>query len=136
MVSNIIKLSLGSLLFFVFVACLNKNKIDIKVFKKSSLTDSCKYYAEDARQLVSNLSCYSCHITGGERLNDIPSFDKLAAMDSLKLVNYVFIKKHNGDYNRKGAFQTSKMDTLSDCEIKSAIRYIKDAGRNIPMPGP
>ena len=134
MVSNIIKLSLGSLLFFLFVACLNKNKIDIKVSKKSSLPDSCKYYAEDARQLVSNLSCYSCHIKGGERLNGIPSFDELAAMDSLKLVNFVFVKKHNGNYNMKGAFKTSRMDTLSGCEIKSAIRYIKDAGRYIAIP--
>lgn len=124
MVSNTIKLSLGSLLFFLFVGCLIKNKIDIQVSKKSSLPDSCKYCAEYASQLVSNLSCYSCHIKGGERLNDISSFDELVAMDSLKLVNYVFIKKHNGDYNRKGAFQTSRMDTLSDCEIKSVIRYI------------
>lgn len=132
MVSNIIKLSLGSLLFFLFLACLNEN--NIKVSKKSILQDPCKYYAYDAGQIVSNLSCYSCHIRGGEKLNDIPSFDELAAMDSLKLINFVFIKKHNSDYSMKGAFKTSRLDTLSDCDIKSVIRYIKDYGRNIPMP--
>jgi len=55
-------------------------------------------------------------------------------MDSLKLLNFVFTKKHNGNYSMKGAFKTARMDTLSDCEIKSAIRYIRDYGRDIPIP--
>ncbi|OWK71740.1 hypothetical protein CBW18_04530 [Pedobacter sp. AJM] len=134
MVSNTIKLSLGSILFFLFVACINENKINIKAQKKNSLPDSCRYYAYDARQIISNLSCYNCHIRRGERLNNILSFDELATMDSSKLVNFVFIKRHNGNYSMKGAFKTNRMDTLSDCEIKNAIHYIKDYGRDIPMP--
>lgn len=133
-VSNTTRLSLGSILLFMFVACINENKIKIKAPKKNSLPNSCRYYAYDAGQIVSNLSCYNCHIRRGERLNNIPSFDELAAMDSLKLLNFVFTKKHNGNYSMKGAFKTARMDTLSDCEIKSAIRYIRDYGRDIPIP--
>lgn len=56
-------------------------------------------------------------------------------MDSVKLVSYAFTKKHKGWYGKTGTFKDAKMDTLSDCEIKSAIRYIKDAGRSIAIPG-
>ncbi|WP_157263331.1 hypothetical protein [Pedobacter sp. R20-19] len=49
------------------------------------------------------------------------------------LIDYAFTKKHKGLYSKTGTFKASRMDTLSDCEIKSVIRYIKDFGRDIPM---
>ncbi len=54
-------------------------------------------------------------------------------MDSLKLINYVFKKKHKDWYSKNGTFKAARMDTLSECEIKSVIRYIKDQGRDTPM---
>jgi len=54
-------------------------------------------------------------------------------MDSLKLIDFVFTKKHKGWYGKTGTFKTPRMDTLSECQIKSVIRYIKDQGRDIPM---
>ncbi|GAA4208986.1 hypothetical protein GCM10022289_33780 [Pedobacter jeongneungensis] len=132
MVSNIIKLSLGSLLVLIFFNCKNAEKRGKNMTKIS--TETCNYYKYDAHQIVSNLSCYDCHLRTNERLdNNIPTFGELSAMDSLKLVDYAFTKKHKGDYSKEGAFKTSRMDTLTDCEIKSAIRYIKDYGRDIPM---
>jgi hypothetical protein len=53
-------------------------------------------------------------------------------MDSLKLVNYAFTKKHKGWYGKNGTFKASKMDTLNKCEIKSVIRFIKDYTRDTP----
>ncbi len=97
MVSNTIKLSLGSLLFFVMLACINKSKNN-KLITKKITVDSCNYYKYDARQIVSNLSCYNCHLRTDERLdNNIPTFSELSAMDSLKLVDYTFTKKHKGE---------------------------------------
>ena len=63
---------------------------------------------------------------------NIFTFQEISSMDSLKLIDYAFTKKHKGWYSKSGTFKGSKMDTLSDCEIKSVIRYIKDAERDIP----
>ena len=134
MVSNIIKLSLGSILFLFTAACLNKPKSKENTLIKKKLIDTCRYYAYDVHQIVSNLGCYNCHIWAGKRLNEISTFEELAEMDSLKLINYAFTKKHKGWYSKTGSFKTARMDTLTDCEIKNVIRYIKDAARNIPMP--
>jgi len=131
MVFNTIKLSLGSLLILLFFNCQNAKKSNKKIIKKS--TDTCKYYRYDARQIVSNLGCYNCHVKNGERWYKMPTFRELSAMDSLKLVDYAFTRQHKGWYSKDGTFKSAKMDTLTDCEIKSAIRYIKDYGRDIPM---
>ncbi|WP_316828228.1 hypothetical protein [Pedobacter miscanthi] len=134
MVSNTIRLSLGSLLFFAMLACTNKSKNTENIAVKKKIDATCKYYAYDAQQTVSNLGCYNCHVRTDKRLFEIPTFSELSIMDSLKLVDYAFTKKHKGNYSKKGAFKTSRMDTLTDCEIKSTIRYIKDYERNIVMP--
>lgn len=60
------------------------------------------------------------------------TFRELSNLDSLKLIEYVFKKKHNGWYEKNGTFMASRMDTLNDCEIKSVIRYIKDYNRDTP----
>lgn len=131
---SIIKLSLGSVLISFAFACSNgiKNNDDIK--KKNE--DTCKYYRYDAGQIISNLGCKNCHIRMSIEEKDeygAITFLGLAAMDSLKLINYVFDKKHKGWYSKNGTFKAARMDTLSECEIKSVIRYIKDQGRDIPM---
>ena len=133
MVSNIIRLSLGSLLLVIFISCNNKRKYGNE--KRVSIENKCNYYQYDAHQTVSNLGCQNCHVIYGERIGqNFLTFTELSLMDSLKLVKYAFINKHRGWYSKTGTFRASRMDTLSDCEIKSAIRYIKDAGRSIAIP--
>ncbi|KQM78841.1 hypothetical protein ASE74_12845 [Pedobacter sp. Leaf216] len=131
---SIIKLSLGSLLLTLLYACSNEIKNNEDVKKKKA--DTCKFYRYNAGQIISNLGCKNCHIRMAIEEKDeygAITFIGLAAMDSLKIVDYAFTKKHKGWYSKSGTFKGSKMDTLSDCEIKSVIRYIKDAGRDIPM---
>ncbi|NTD95631.1 hypothetical protein G6M26_22755 [Agrobacterium tumefaciens] len=134
MISNIIKLSLGSILFLFTAACLNKPKSKENTLIKKKTIDTCRYYAYNVHQIVSNLGCYNCHIWAGKRLNEISTFEELASMDSLKIIEYAFTKKHKEWYSKTGSFKTARMDTLSDCEIRNVIHYIKDAARNIPMP--
>jgi len=132
MVSNLIKLSLGSLLSILLFACQNVKENTIK---KS--VDTCRFSRYDVGQLISNFGCKNCHIASIEERIDSKgsiSFRGLAAVDSLKLIDYIFTKKHKGWYNKDGNFKTARMDTLSECEIKNIIRYIKDSGRDIPMP--
>ena len=129
--SNIIKLSLGSsILLLLVISCQdNNNPIEKTV-------NICKYYRYDAHQIVSNLGCQNCHlpyVAGQKDDRGWATFNDLAIMDSLKLVNYTFTKKHKGWYSKTGTYKEAKMDTLNECEIKSVIRYIKDSGRDIPM---
>ncbi len=56
------------------------------------------------------------------------TFSDLVSMDILKLIDYVFNKKHKGWYSKTRTFKASQMDTLSDCEIRNVIRFIKDFG--------
>jgi len=138
MASNMImiKLSLGSLLFFLVIACTSNSKNTANVNVKKKRIDTCIYYNRyDAHQIVSNLGCQNCHVPYGDRMSKkILTFSELSTMDSLKLVDYTFTKKHKGWFSKTGPCKDAKMDTLSDCEIRNAIRYIKDSGRNIPVP--
>jgi len=134
MVSNLTKLSLGSLSIFLFLSCQNATEYKNSVGNKTS--DTCRYYRYDAGQIISNYGCKNCHVS--INVNKIDTYGLitlrgLAAMDSLKLIDYAFTKKHKGWYSKNGDLKTARMDTLSDCEIRSVIRYIKDFGRDIPM---
>ncbi len=131
MVSNLIKLSLGSLVCFFIMACISKPQNTAG--SQTIMIDTCKYYKYNSHQVISNLGCYNCHVRAGDRWYDMPTFSELSQMDSLMLIDYAFTKKHKGLYSKTGTFKASRMDTLSDCEIKSVIRYIKDFGRDIPM---
>jgi len=138
MVLNITKLSLGSLLMPMIISCNNQSEHNANaVIVNKKLKDTCKYQAYDEHQIISNLSCKSCHLSPDIEIEDDrgwPTFRGLANMDSLKLVDYVFTKKHQDSYSKNGAFKTNIMDTLNDCQIKSVIRYIKDSGRDIAVP--
>ncbi|WP_316828229.1 hypothetical protein [Pedobacter miscanthi] len=135
--SNTIKQSLVNLLLVAILSCTTKPKKITKMSITKKVIDTCKYYAYDAHQIVSNLGCWNCHLRILPEQKDDrgwATFNDLAIMDSLKLVNYTFTKKHKGWYSKTGTYKEAKMDTLTDCEIKSAIRYIKDYGRDIPLP--
>ncbi len=135
MVLNTTKISFGSLLLFLTLACINESKnAETTIVKKKSIDEICKYYTYDAHQIVSNLGCKNCHVPYGDRMDkNILTMKEISVIDSLKLVNYTFTRKHKGWYSKSGPYKDAKMDTLSDCEIKSVIRYIKDEGRDTPM---
>ncbi|GGE44235.1 hypothetical protein EV200_101260 [Pedobacter psychrotolerans] len=134
MVSNITKLGLGSLILFFISACTiepKKNNLNKKI------ADTCKYNVYNAGRIVSNLSCKFCHLSPDLAIKDDkgwPTFRGLARMDSLKLIDYTFTKKHKGWFSKNGPYKNAKIDTLSDCEIRSVIRYIKDFDRDISLP--
>lgn len=135
MVSNTIRLSLGGIFLVFLCSCQNNKKIN----KNIQATDTCKYSRYNAGQIVTNLGCKNCHLLTDLQIKDDrgwATFGGLAKMDSLKLIDYAFTRKHKGWYNKNGTFKTTKMDTLSDCEIKSVIRYIKDYGRDIVLYNP
>lgn len=129
MVSNTIKLSLGSTLLLLAFACLNPKQENVNL----EAIDTCKYNRYNTGQIISNLGCKNCHIQQILRMENIPTFSELSNIDSLKLMSYVFKRKHKGWYSKNGTFKAARMDTLSECEIKSVIRYIKDQGRDKPM---
>jgi len=134
MASNTIRISLNSILLLLVFACQNNSRNN-KILSNQSI-DTCQYYRYDAHQIVSNLGCQNCHlllIPGDKDDRGWATFSDLVTMDSLKLIDFVFTKKHKGWYGKTGTFKTPRMDTLSECQIKSVIRYIKDQGRDIPM---
>ena len=136
MVSNIIRLSLGSVLLFT-AACLNKPASYQNTLDKKKVVDTCRYYRYEAGQVISTLGCRNCHLAPDLELKDDrgwPTFRGLANMDSLKLIRYTFKEAHKGWYSKAGTFKTARMDTLSDCEIRNVVRYIKDFDRDIPLP--
>jgi hypothetical protein len=132
MVSNITRLSLGSILLLLLCSCRNNKEIK----KKTEAIDTCKYYRYHAGQIVSNLGCKNCHLLTDVEIKDDRgwvTFGGLARMDSLRLIDYTFTKRHKDWYSKNGPFKATRIDTLSDCEIKGVIRYIKDFGRDTPM---
>ncbi|KQM78844.1 hypothetical protein ASE74_12860 [Pedobacter sp. Leaf216] len=136
MVLNIIKLSFVVLLLVSTLSCTTKPKKTKNVAFTKKVIDNCRYSAYDAHQIVSNLGCWNCHLRILPEQKDErgwATFNDLAKMDSLKLVTYTFEKNHKGWFSKTGPYNDAKMDTLSDCQIKSVIRYIKDTGRDIPM---
>ncbi|NTE03456.1 hypothetical protein G6M26_06865 [Agrobacterium tumefaciens] len=135
MVSNTIKLSLGSLFFAIFFSCVNKPKSIENIAINQKCLDTCIYVKHIGRQIMSGLGCDNCHTKlGSNKYKDILTFDDISILDSIKILEFSFIKRHNGWYNKNGDLKSARMDTLSDCEIRSVIRYIKDFSRDVPMP--
>jgi len=137
MASNFKNLSLGSLLICVVIACTNNpSKEAAKSVKQ--LTDTCgdlKQYTGSF--ILSDVGCSGCHTLADKRsFPELPTFSEVAATDSLKLSNYIFKTKHNNLYIKEPMLRehgNKKLDSLSDCQKKSLIHYIKDYDRNIPV---
>lgn len=136
MVSNLIKLNLGSLLICVVIACSsNTGRENTQLVK--TLTDTCgdlrKYTGSF---ILSHVGCSGCHSAGEKRtFSDIPTFSEVAATDSLKLSDYIFKTKHDSLYTKEPMLKehgNKKLDSLSECQKKSLIHYIKDSNRKIP----
>lgn len=131
--SNITRLSLGSVILLNLLACNQINKAE----RKEAITskDTCVYNASQYDKIIFDLSCQNCHLKYGGQIEKIPTFETLSILDSLKLVDYVFTKKHKGWYTKNGAFKSNRLDSLSNCDIKNIIHYIKDYGKpQAPVP--
>jgi len=103
-----------------------------------SLTDTCG----DLRQytgsfILSDVGCSGCHtLTDKRSFPELPAFSEVAATDSLKLSNYIFKTKHNNLYIKEPMLRdhgNKKLDSLSECQRRSLISYIKDYHRNNPV---
>ncbi|AMP98929.1 hypothetical protein AY601_2024 [Pedobacter cryoconitis] len=133
MVSNIIRLSLGSFTICLFLSSCNSQ--ESKHIKDVTYTknDTCRLDLSKGEAVILKLGeCRYCHL-----INDVPRFKKnipifkeLAAFDSLKLSNFIFVGKHNGMYKKVFPQVVKRVDSLDDCQKQNLIHFIKDAGLN------
>ncbi|WP_157255358.1 hypothetical protein [Pedobacter sp. Leaf216] len=140
MVSNIIRLSLGSLLIISFIiGCTGKNNKEAATKNRAKmLVDTCDaLYLAKGSDLEFNIGCRSCHVEQEKRYYPkVPSYFELSKMDSLKLRDFIFISKHKG-YFKSERFLSNKiktLDSLSDCDRKNLIHYIKEYNRPQALP--
>ncbi|MCX2495879.1 hypothetical protein OQX63_20460 [Pedobacter sp. PF22-3] len=132
---NITKLSLGNLLLVLLtLSCINRNNDSSETLAKIK-TDTCKIDQEKADALGSDISCTSCHTLAEERVSpNVFTMKEVSDMDSLKLRDFLFIIKHKKNLSLyKDAPITKqrlkKIDSLSDCDRKNLIHYIKEYNR-------
>lgn len=132
---NTIKLSLSSLLIILLMlSCRNPTEHKTTSLAKVVL-DSCKVVPEKAGELGSDISCTSCHTLADERVSpDVFTMKEVSDMDSLKLRDFLFIIRHKKNLSLyKEAPITKqrlkKIDSLSDCDRKNLIHYIKEYNR-------
>lgn len=133
MVSNIIRLSLGSFYFIILTLGCKSDKEDKSRATQNKVTiDTCKLSLAKGNNLEFNIGCSGCH-TAHEKRNflNVPSFPELSRMDSLKLKDFIFINKHKGYFKKEPAlnFRLKKIDSLSECDRKNLIHYIKQYNR-------
>ncbi|GAA4201280.1 hypothetical protein GCM10022289_14400 [Pedobacter jeongneungensis] len=132
---NITKLSLGSLLMvLIALSCRNNDKTDVLVKNK---TDTCKVDTEKAEKLGRGISCTSCHTLADERVGpNVFTMKEVSDMDSLKLRDFLFIIKHKKNLSLyKDApiakQRLEKIDSLSECDRKNLIHYVKEYNRHM-----
>ena len=132
---NITKLSLGSLLLVLLtLSCINRNNDKSDALAKIK-TDTCKIDPEKADALGSDISCTSCHTLAKERVSpDVFTMKEVSDMNSLKLRDFLFIIRHKKNLSlyKEAAItkqRLKKIDSLSDCDRKNLIHYIKEYNR-------
>ncbi|MGN7985780.1 hypothetical protein ACTJKC_00485 [Pedobacter sp. 22226] len=131
---NITKLILGSFLIILFIiGCKGENKEVTTKNDAKMLADTCgALYPAKGSELEFSIGCRSCHAQQEKRIySHVPSYFELSKIDSLKLRDFIFISKHKG-YFKKEPFLNHKiktLDSLSDCDRKNLIHYIKEYNR-------
>ncbi|WP_440789325.1 c-type cytochrome [Pedobacter sp. 22226] len=129
-------------MFSLAIGCTNSNKTSIA---KTDIPprDTCgPWYSaagNDIRDskgsdLAFDIGCNSCHPSGGNRtMITLPTFEEISRIDSLKLRDFIFISKHKGYFKKEPAlnYKIKKIDSLSDCDRKNLIHYIKNQSRII-----
>lgn len=137
MVLNTIKLSLGSVIILLAIACTNGNiRVENSAKSKIKLSkDFCNVILADGRKSINTLGCRNCH-----SINDywprskpnIPLFIEISALDSIKLADYIFKDKHNGMYTREFKKDGQRIDSLDNCQKRAIIAYIKGYSHSNP----
>lgn len=115
-------------------SCRNSTEHKTTPLAKTAV-DTCKVDTEKSEKLGQGISCTSCHTLADERVGpNVFTMKEVSDMDSLKLRDFLFIVKHKKNLSLyKDAPITKqrlkKIDTLSDCDRKNLIHYIKEYNR-------
>lgn len=127
---NTIRINLSSLLLCFFIACTGTNQKQGNK-KPETKKDTCKLDLYVGSNIELSLGCGNCHKLMGDRVaSKIPTYLELSKIDSLKLKEFIFKTKHKNMYPEY--YKVKRLDTLSECEIRNLMHYIKNFGRGIP----
>jgi len=138
MVSNTIKLSLGSLFLIFAISCTNGNHKKIEQSKVSTaLKDTCQLDLGAAQNIELGVGCGNCHTYDDKRrYPKLPTYAEISAMDSLKLSNFIFKTRHNGYFLKDTILlnhNNKALDTLDECEKRNLMFFIKSVNRKFPQ---
>ncbi|MCX2485023.1 hypothetical protein [Pedobacter sp. MR2016-24] len=133
MVLYTIKRNLGSIIIgCCLLACNNSHHTNEKVLAVK--IDSCQLSLSFGDAVMAKMGeCRYCHLRGDvPRFEEnVPTLTELAAMDSLKISNFIFIGGHSGMYKESSSpLFKRKLDSLDDCEKRNLIHFIKDYKRS------
>jgi len=138
MVSNTIKLSLGSIFLIFVISCTNGKPGDIMKSKmQNTPKDTCQLDLGKAQNIELGVGCGNCHTYDEKRrYPNLPTYAEISAIDSLKLSEFIFKTRHNGYFLRDTILlnHTNKaLDTLGECEKRNLIFFIKSVNRRFPQ---
>ena len=136
MVRNII--SLGSIAIVLFISCNQGNKRTESAKSKPAMQKlSCILDLGATESIELHVGCGNCHTSNANRaFSNVPTYAEIAAIDSLKLSDFIFKKRHNGYFLRDTILlnhNNKAIDTLDECERRNLIHFIKSNNRRIPQ---
>lgn len=123
---------LSSLAICFIIVAYNNNRPLQSQKSKSVLKDSCRLERSTGSMVIAKVGeCRHCHLMFDvPRMRaHIPIMNEIAALDSLKLSDYLFRSRHNGMYTKSYPSSNKAIDSLDECERKNLIHFIKNAGR-------
>ena len=137
MASNILKLSFGSILISVLFACTGTpEKGSVKHQPSTIKKDTCELRSYIGDNIDLKVGCSGCHGPWDKRTYpNVPTFSEISAIDSLRLVTFIFKTKHKGYYLKEPMLRdhgNKKLDSLDDCQKRNLVHFIKNYNRKIP----
>lgn len=135
--SNLIRLSLISMISLIAVACLNSTPKKSSSIITNVKIDSCSYKESDAVDAEMITGCANCHTYNEHRtFPEVPTYKEISALDSLKLSDFIFKTRHNGYFIKETKLNRNNkaIDSLNECQRKNLVHFIKDYNRKIPTP--
>lgn len=138
MVLNTIKVSFGSVLLLLFVACTNTGNQHNRQNSISKVQkDTCQLDLGAAESIELHVGCGNCHTYDPKRqFPQVPTFKEIADIDSLTLSDFIFKTRHKGYFLKDTILSNHNnkaLDTLSECDKKNLIHFIKSNNRRIPQ---
>jgi len=126
---------MGIVLFYLMISCSSNHRSEENSLRTS--VDSCLVNLYDGELLLDKIGiCRSCHLAGpGPRFDAMTlTFNELSVLESSKISDYVFAKKHGGMFVKDYPESGQVIDSLSNCDKKNLIHLIKAAAKNTPVP--